>query len=420
MTTATAIDTAVDPQDSESRTGLGGPRALRALICAACLASATFQQGIVPLLPAYAHRFGLSGLQSGMLLAATALSTMAVSLPAGALADRLGARRLTIVAGWLMAVAMLAEAFAPSFSLLLLSRLVFGAGYGIVWTAGLTWLAGVSPEGSGLGATVVCSGIGGILGPALAGSLAGLVDLAMPFLIAALVFATLSLLLSTMRLPSPVPEAATSGFRRSAGGMLRNRGIVAATAAVIISGMTWSVTYLLAPGELHAGAVSTAAIGLVLSAAAAVYVIGSMATTSLGTRAMRPRWILLAIAGAAFAFIPGILSSEPVAITAMICGGAIARSVLWTVCYPIAARGAERMGIGVGVVMGFLQAVWATTSVMSPLAAGALVGLAGPREIFALALLGCLGVLGLTVAWMYRRPLSAWARVSFDHVTAYR
>ncbi len=411
---ATATETAVDSRAGQSSAGLDGPRALRLLICAVCFASATFQQGIVPLLPVYAHRFGLSGLQTGMLLAATALSTMAVSLPAGALADRLGARRLTIVAGWLMALAMLAEAFAPSFSFLLLARLVFGVGYGIVWTAGLTWLAGVSPDGSGLGATVACSGVGGIVGPVLAGSLAGLVGLAVPFYAAALVFVALTALLTVMRLPSPAPQPAPSGFRESAGGMLRNRGIVAATAAVVIAGLTWSVTYLIAPEELHAGGISTATIGLVLSAAAAVFVIGSTATTSLGVRAIRSKWILLAIAGAAFAFVPGILSSTPVAVTAMICATAIARSVLWSVCYPLGARGAERMGLGVGVVMGFLQAVWATTSVISPLAAGALLGSVGPRDILALAFVACLGVLGATVAWMYRRPVSAWLRVTAE------
>jgi len=368
----------------------------------------------VPLLPAYTHRFGLSGLETGMLLAATALSTMAVSLPAGALADRLGARRLTVAAGSLMAVAMLAEAVAPSFSFLLLSRLVFGVGYGIIWTAGLTWLASVSPEGSGLGATVASSGIGGIVGPVLAGSLAGLVGLAIPFYMAALVFVALTVLLGTMRLPSPAPQAAASGFRRSAGGMLRNRGIVAATAAVVVAGMTWSVTYLLGPEELHSGGVSTATIGLLLSAAAAIFVLGSMTTTSIGTRAIRSKWILAAIAGAALAFVPGIMSSTPLSITAMVCGTAIARSVLWSVCYPLGARGAERMGLGVGVVMGFLQAVWATTSVVSPLAAGALLGVASPRDILAIAMLACLGVLGLTLAWMCRRSLGAWVRVAVE------
>lgn len=95
-------------------------------------------------------------------------------------------------------------------------------------------------------------------------------------------------------------------------------------------------------------------------------------------------------------------------VTAMICAAAVARSVLWAVCYPLAARGAERNGIGIGVVMGALQAVWAATSVLSPLAAGALAGSMSPRAVFVLALLSCLGILAATVAIAYRRPLRAW------------
>lgn len=390
--------------------GTGGLRRLRLLIYALALGSSSFQMAIVPLLPVYGRRFGLSGFEEGMLLAATALSTVAVSVPAGALADRLGARRLTVVAGWLMVIAMLVEAFAPSFSVLLLARFVFGAGYGIVWTASLAWLAGVSPEGSGMGGTVACSGLGGIVGPVLAGSLAQVLGLGAPFLGAAIVLASLTVVIMLVRLPVATVTTQPSSFRESAGGILRNRGIVAAAAAVVTAGLTWSVSYLLVPVELHAGGVSTGAIGLVLSAAAAVFVVGSMTTTSVGAPLVRSTVIFVAIAAAALAFIPGVLSSGPLAMTAVLCGAALARSVLWSVCYPLAARGAERMGLGVGVVMGFLQAVWATTSVISPLAAGALTGVASPQVVMALTGVGCLAVLGATVGWVFRRRLYARLR----------
>jgi predicted MFS family arabinose efflux permease len=392
----------------------GGIARLRFLVYALCLVSATFQQGIVPLLPDYAHRFGLLGLQEGMLLGSTAFATMAVSVPAGALSDRLGARRLTLIASSLMTVAMLMEAFAPSFSVLLMARLVFGVGYGIVWTAGLAWLAGVSAEGSGLGGTVACSGVGGIIGPVLAGSLAQLVGLAAPFVVAAVVLAAITAVLGAVRLPTPAPAVASPGFRHCIGGIIGNGGIVAATAAVVIAGLTWSVSYLLVPQELHTAGVSAATIGLVLSAAAVVFVIGSTAVSSVRGRAIRPKVIFLAILLAAVAFIPGVISTAPVAATAVLVGSAVARSVLWTVCYPLAARGAERTGIGVGVVMGYLQAVWAVTSVISPLAAGALTGSIRPQAIFSLTTVSCLVVLSCSVAWFYRRQLQARTRVALE------
>jgi MFS family permease len=389
---------------------------LRALIYALCLVSACFQQGIVPLLPEYAHRFGLSGVQQGMLLGATAFATMAVAVPAGALADRLGPRRLTLIAGGLMALAMVAEAVAPSFAVLLIARLVFGAGYGIVWTAGLAWLAGASPEGSGLGGTVACSGVGGIVGPVLAGGLAEVVGLAAPFFLAALVLAAVTAALAVVPLPNPASAPASPGLRHSIGGMVRNRGIVAATAAVVVAGLTWSVSYLLVPQELHATGVSAATIGLMLSGAAAVFVVGSTATSAFGTRLIRPKVICFAILASALAFAPGMISSAPLAATAVLVGSAVARSVLWTVCYPLAARGAERTGIGVGVVIGYLQAVWAVTSVISPLAAGSLTGAVSSQTVFALTTVGCLAILGGTVAWIYRRQLQERMRTALERV----
>jgi MFS family permease len=48
------------------------------------------------------------------------------------LADRLGARRLTLWAGAGMAIAAFGHAVAPTYALLLGARLLFGLGFGIV------------------------------------------------------------------------------------------------------------------------------------------------------------------------------------------------------------------------------------------------------------------------------------------------
>lgn len=60
------------------------------------------------------------------------------------LADRLGARRLTLWAGAAMTIAAFGQALAPTDALLLGARLVFGLGFGIVWTSGLAWLSAVT------------------------------------------------------------------------------------------------------------------------------------------------------------------------------------------------------------------------------------------------------------------------------------
>ena len=146
------------PASGAPARGPGPVRLFRFLIYGLVLASSATQFAVVPILPVYAHRLGLSGLQQGMVLGATGLATLAVSLPAGILSDRLGARRLTLWAGWLMSVALLAQAMAGSFPVLLAARLGFGIGFAVVWTAGLSWLAGAAPGGPGLGGTVASAG----------------------------------------------------------------------------------------------------------------------------------------------------------------------------------------------------------------------------------------------------------------------
>ena len=119
-----------------------GGRLFRLLIGALILVSAAAQFALVPVMPVYARRFGLSGFEQGMVLGATGLATLVVSVPAGTLSDRFGARRITLAAGLLMALATAGQALAGDFPALLAARLAFGAGYGMVWTAGLCWLAG--------------------------------------------------------------------------------------------------------------------------------------------------------------------------------------------------------------------------------------------------------------------------------------
>ena len=58
-------------------------RLFRLLIGALILVSAAAQFALVPVMPVYAHRLGLSGFEQGMVLGATGLATLVVSVPAG-------------------------------------------------------------------------------------------------------------------------------------------------------------------------------------------------------------------------------------------------------------------------------------------------------------------------------------------------
>jgi predicted MFS family arabinose efflux permease len=329
-------------------------------------------------------------------LGATGLATLAVSLPAGALSDKFGARRLTLWAGQLMAVALLTQALAGSFLLLLAARLAFGIGFAVVWTAGLTWLAQAAPGGPGLGGSVASAGIGGVAGPALSGFLAQFFGLAAPFLAAAAGFAVITGALALFRLPlaAPAPSARMGASLRAA---TSDRRTLAAVAAIVTAGGTTGVSALLVPRLLHAAGASAGRIGLAFAVAGAVFVAGSTITVSAGDRAVRMPMILAGMLALALAFSPAALTSAPVAVVGMLCATTAARSVLWTVSYPLAAAGAEKSGAGLGLIMGLLNGVWAATVLLGPLVAGLAAEFASAQAVFGLTAAACIVVLAVTV-----------------------
>jgi MFS family permease len=383
--------------------GRPGPAWLfRVLLYGLILASSATQFAILPVLPTYSHRLGLSGLQQGALLSATGLASLAFCVPAGALSDRAGARRLTLWAGALMAVALFAQAMAPSFPALFASRLVFGLGFGMIWTAGLSWLAGAAPGGSALGGSVASAGAGGALGPALSGVLVQYFGLTVPCLATAMVFTVITAALGLLSVPAPLPApgARVSTSLRAAAGDNRT---ISAAAAIVTAGVTTGVSALLVPQWLHAAGASPGTIGLAFSLSGAVFVAGSTLTAAAGGRAVRMPVAFAGMFALALALSPAAMTLAPWSLVTMLCATTAARSVLWTVSYPLAATGAQRRGAGLGVVMGLLNGVWAITALLGPLLAALATELLSPRAVFGLTEAACVAVLAATVA-LARRP----------------
>src|SRR5258708_3745315 len=239
-------------------------------------------------MPTYAPRFGLSGFQQGMVLGAIGLATLAVSVPAGVLSDRFGARRLTLWAGLLMAIAIFAQSLATDFPMLLGSRLVFGIGYGVVWTAGLSWIASTGPAGSGLSGSVASAGVGGVAGPAASGALVQSFGLAIPLLAAAAGFALITIALGLLRMParSAAPSAASFRAAASLRAAAADRNTICAAAAIVTAGVTTGVSALLVPAQLHAAGASPGRIGLYFSIAAMSFVAGRTTPPSPRPRAL--------------------------------------------------------------------------------------------------------------------------------------
>jgi MFS family permease len=141
-----------------------------------------------------------------------------------------------------------------------------------------------------------------------------------------------------------------------------------------------------------------------------LFVVTSMLTTAAGRRVVRMSVAMAGMLALALALSPAILATAPFAIVTMQCATTAARSLLWTVSYPLAADGAERSGAGMGVVMGLLNGVWAGTVLLGPLAAGLAAGRLSAQAVFGLTAVACLAMLAITV--LVARPLRRPARVA--------
>ena len=125
-------------------------------------------------LPSVAHSLKVSSGSTAVVLSAYFGAYAVVLLPAGSLVDRFDARRLALLGLGLFAIGAAAGAVAPSIGLLVASRVVQGAGAGLVSPAALAGaVSGFPPErrGSALGIWGASAGVSNLLGPVLGGVL---------------------------------------------------------------------------------------------------------------------------------------------------------------------------------------------------------------------------------------------------------
>jgi MFS family permease len=141
---------------------------------------------IIPLYPFYAERFGASGFEIGVIVAAFSVAQLLSAPVWGRVSDRYGRKPALLIGLWASVAAYIVFAFANSVWMLVLSRIIQGAGGGTTGVIQAYVADAVEPRNraKGLGWLSAATNVGVMIGPAL-GSAATYLGARGPGLIAA-------------------------------------------------------------------------------------------------------------------------------------------------------------------------------------------------------------------------------------------
>src|SRR6266853_5992889 len=157
-----------------------------ALVTAACFTDIVAYSIAVPVLPDLSTRLGASPTIIGLLFGSFGVTMLLVSMPMGAVSDRIG-RKGPMLAGLVaLAASTLLFAYALALPALFAARLVQGAGDAITWVVGFALVAELyAPDERGRVTGIILGGtsVAYMIGPSIGGWLYELGGIRMPFLV---------------------------------------------------------------------------------------------------------------------------------------------------------------------------------------------------------------------------------------------
>lgn len=145
---------------------------------------------VAPVLPAYAESFDVSYTLVGFVISSFALTRVFIDMPAGLLSTRHDKKTIMIVGLLLLAVSSVLAGLAPTYWILVIARMIEGAGSALYITSATVFLAQICGEekrGQWMSLYMGLLLLGGIFGPTLGGVIADTYDITAPFFAHALV-----------------------------------------------------------------------------------------------------------------------------------------------------------------------------------------------------------------------------------------
>jgi multidrug resistance protein len=282
-------------------TGFRSSRAVAvALVTFATFTDIVAYSVAVPVLPDLSRRLGASPTVIGLLFASFGVTLLTVSLPMGAVSDRIG-RKAPMVGGLVaLAAATLLFAFATSLPWLFAARLVQGAADAITWVVGFALIADryrVEERGRVTGIVMSGTSFAVMIGPSIGGWLYEIGGIRLPFLVVTLLAVAAAAAFLFVDLPAPSAERERVPMAL----VLRQPPVAACAVAVVLASSTLSMLEPVLALHLGSLAIGPARIGLLFGIAAVVNATLHPLFGRMADRWGARRMMLLGLALSAFA-----------------------------------------------------------------------------------------------------------------------
>lgn len=336
----------------------------------------------VPVLPDLSARLGASPTVIGLLFGSFGVTLLTVSIPMGAVSDRIGRRGPMLVGLAALTGSSALFAFSTDLPMLFAARLVQGAADAVTWVVGLALVADLyGPDERGRVTGVVMSGAGGsfMIGPSIGGWLYEQGGIRLPFLAVAALAAAL-LVAAFVILPRQ--PARPAGPAASVADALRRPAVIVCVLVVVAAAGSIAMLEPIVVLHLETFGVSPGRMGTLFGIAALFTAVLNPVHGRLSDR-FGPAPIMLIGLVAAAAIMPFLgrtLSFREAVIAYTVTAAAIAMVVTPSLSF-IANATTEAGSASFGVGYGVYNVGWGVGLLAGPAAGGYLFDRIGFRSL---------------------------------------
>lgn len=361
-----------------------------AVVMASFLARLSYQMARSPVLPRFAEHLGAAPELIGMVVAASTVTGVLFKLPAGALSDLFGRRRVMLLGAVFFAVPPFIYPFADDAAALLVLRFVHGFATAIFSPVASAYVAGLGDAGRGtrLGWFSSANNVGATAGPLIGGVvLYATASFAASYLLVGLIgVLALAAVLLVPEKETRIAPAENSLAARATEFQKGLRDVIATpavlTAATVEAAMYFGFGAFLGFLPLYARSVglNDAAIAIVLALQLTVAVVAMPVAGNLSDRLGRKPVIVLGLFACAAALplifqmtgLAGFLAAVP------LLGLGVAAVTPATNALIADVVATQRLGVGMGV----FGTIWDIGEAAGPIVAGILIGHIGYEPAF--------------------------------------